>query len=638
MENYFFLLELPFDSSDLNEETIQQAIARKQHQWSQGLCHPIKRVFCKKCLEQLPNIEATMLNPAARAEEARKASDIKSSAEKKLKNKILLHKQTNAAIDDGFVARLVKEYISFGFSKEEILAIIQHLDASTNSDAKECIQPDPCIPPQKQAQQLSVGVDFGASFIKIAVSGEDGVVKVVRDDEGMTRFPATVVFDNEGYMHAGQALEQIDEALLHRTSSHIRSTLFNPRLVDGVDVTRESIGFLLKVAVDFAEEYWRELYPDQQVISNTIVCFPSWFTRLEKIIFTHACINSGVKLAGFMEESSAIAAAYDIVTGNEGKSFLIFDLGASTLFVGRILIRNHSVILEQSEHCDIAGTLWRESILYHILDQLDLSKDNIEFDAAMYLMGKATQAKEALTHSNTTEILVQLPELSKTITLSRSQFEFLSAQYTERVVQIAQRVAGDAPLFQILLAGGESNMPMIREALEKAFGIEVRKLKPESVVSIGAISNCGKSLTIPMNRVIENYYILLELPFDPPEDDTNTIREAITAKQTQWSLEECNPVRRAIIIEYLAAVEDIRKVMLDPVARRKEAARAKQIKNSKVKELETKINLFRAKSDGLSERDLKHLVTAFGKYGFTAEEIKEKIKQGSKPTNASKHN
>lgn len=82
--------------------------------------------------------------------------------------------------------------------------------------------------------------------------------------------------------------------------------------------------------------------------------------------------------------------------------------------------------------------------------------------------------------------------------------------------------------------------------------------------------------------------------------------------------------------EYLAALEDIKKVMLDPTARKQEAAKAKQIKASKAKELEAKLSLYRAKGDELSEKDLKRLVKVFGAFGFTADEIKKKFGSGNK--------
>lgn len=126
---------------------------------------------------------------------------------------------------------------------------------------------------------------------------------------------------------------------------------------------------------------------------------------------------------------------------------------------------------------------------------------------------------------------------------------------------------------------------------------------------------------------MENYFILLELPFDLPESDTNKISEAISKKQAQWSRDQSNPVKKAKASEYLAALEDIKKVMLDPTARKQEAAKAKQIKASKAKELEAKLSLYRAKGDELSEKDLKRLVLPLTKSRKSLEaETKSKIK------------
>lgn len=129
---------------------------------------------------------------------------------------------------------------------------------------------------------------------------------------------------------------------------------------------------------------------------------------------------------------------------------------------------------------------------------------------------------------------------------------------------------------------------------------------------------------------MENYFILLELPFDPPENDNNKISEAISKKQAQWSRDMSNPVKKAKASEYLQHLEDIKKVMLDPAARKQEASKAKQIKDSKAKELDAKLKLYRAKADSLSEKDLKQLVKVFGAFGFTADEIKKRFGSGSK--------
>ena len=120
---------------------------------------------------------------------------------------------------------------------------------------------------------------------------------------------------------------------------------------------------------------------------------------------------------------------------------------------------------------------------------------------------------------------------------------------------------------------------------------------------------------------MENYFILLELPFDPPEEDEAKICEVISKKHRQWCYDQVNPVKLAIYRENLAHLDDIKKVMLDPMARKQEAEKAVQIRIEKYENLRMTVRLLRVKSEVLSESDLRKLVQGYARYGFTAEDI-----------------
>ena len=129
---------------------------------------------------------------------------------------------------------------------------------------------------------------------------------------------------------------------------------------------------------------------------------------------------------------------------------------------------------------------------------------------------------------------------------------------------------------------------------------------------------------------MENCFILLELPFDPPVEDPQRINSAIARKQEQWSRDKLNPVRKEKASEYLAHLEDIRKIMLDPADRKKEAAKARTLKGEKRAELLAKLSLYSAKGSTLSDRDMKQLLRFYGPFGFTEEEIREAFKKVGK--------
>lgn len=121
----------------------------------------------------------------------------------------------------------------------------------------------------------------------------------------------------------------------------------------------------------------------------------------------------------------------------------------------------------------------------------------------------------------------------------------------------------------------------------------------------------------------ESYFLLLELPFDPPESNTEKINDAIAKKRAQWSMEKNKPNNQGKAAQRnLEKLEDIKKVMLDPAARQREADKAKAKRNEMEKNLEDRLELYRAKGDELSPQELKMLSKQYGPFGFTEDEIK----------------
>ena len=122
---------------------------------------------------------------------------------------------------------------------------------------------------------------------------------------------------------------------------------------------------------------------------------------------------------------------------------------------------------------------------------------------------------------------------------------------------------------------------------------------------------------------MENYFILLELPFDPPAEDARQIDAAIEKKRNQWNRDLVNPVRKAKASEYLSRLDEIRRVMSDPAARSAEADKARRLKEEKREELRSRLSLYAAKGPSLSDKDLKQLLRLFGPFGFSGEEIRQ---------------
>lgn len=79
----------------------------------------------------------------------------------------------------------------------------------------------------------------------------------------------------------------------------------------------------------------------------------------------------------------------------------------------------------------------------------------------------------------------------------------------------------------------------------------------------------------------ENFYFLLDLPLDPPEENPSDIEKALKGKQAEWSRSRNHPTKGIQAQTNIGLVPTIREVMFNPDLRRKEAEKALEILKEK---------------------------------------------------------
>ena len=73
-----------------------------------------------------------------------------------------------------------------------------------------------------------------------------------------------------------------------------------------------------------------------------------------------------------------------------------------------------------------------------------------------------------------------------------------------------------------------------------------------------------------------NYFLILDLDFDPSIEDDELIAEIIEGKSIEWSLRAYDP-DTPYFRQYLESLDDLKKRMSDPKERRKVAKDAKKL-------------------------------------------------------------
>ncbi len=125
----------------------------------------------------------------------------------------------------------------------------------------------------------------------------------------------------------------------------------------------------------------------------------------------------------------------------------------------------------------------------------------------------------------------------------------------------------------------------------------------------------------------KNFYLLLELSTDPPEENPEIIEEAIKSKQALWSKQRNHPTKGNLAQQYIGLIPEIRKVMSDPKLRHQEALKAKKIFLEKEKSVYPKIDrhiaLFMSRGD-ISRNEIRKIS---GFHSVEEEKVRKRAKQ-----------
>jgi len=233
---------------------------------------------------------------------------------------------------------------------------------------------------------------------------------------------------------------------------------------------------------------------------------PAYFNDSQRQATKDAGKIAGLEVLRIINEPTAAALAYGL-DKKKDETILVFDLGGGTFDVS-VLEVGDGVVEVKSTNGDthLGGDDYDQKIVNWLIDEfrkdqgIDLGKDR---QALQRLKEAAEKAKVELSSMSETE--VNLPFITADasgpkhlqIKLSRSKFEQLTQDLTERLRRPFQQALKDADLNpnqldEVVLVGGSTRMPMVQELVRKLTSKEPNKsVNPDEVVAIGAAIQAG---------------------------------------------------------------------------------------------------------------------------------------------------
>ncbi len=348
-----------------------------------------------------------------------------------------------------------------------------------------------------------IGIDLGTTNSCVAVM-EGGKPVVITNPEGMRTTPSIVAFTKNGERLVGETAKRQAITNPDRTVISIKREMGTDHRVniDGKNYSPQEISaMILQKMKSDAESYLGEK------VTEAVITVPAYFTDAQRQATKDAGKIAGLDVKRIINEPTAAALAYGLDNEKEQK-IMVYDLGGGTFDVSVIEIGDGVIeVLATSGDNHLGGDDFDKRIMDYLVDTfkksdgVDLSNDKMAMQRLKEAAEKAKKELSSLTTSN-----INLPFITATaegpkhmdITLSRADFDRLTADLVERTVIPVQNALKDAGLSaselnKVLLVGGSTRIPAVQDKVKALTGEEPSKtLNPDECVAIGAAIQGGK--------------------------------------------------------------------------------------------------------------------------------------------------
>ncbi len=371
-----------------------------------------------------------------------------------------------------------------------------------------------------------IGIDLGTTNSCVAVM-EGGKPKVIENSEGARTTPSIVAFAKDGERLVGQPAKRqavtnpentifavkrligrrFDDPMTKKDMELVPYSIAKNKNGDawvkagGEEYSPSQISaFTLQKMKETAESYLGE------TVTQAVITVPAYFNDAQRQATKDAGQIAGLEVLRIINEPTAAALAYGL-DKSEGKLIAVYDLGGGTFDISVLEIGDGVFEVKSTngdtflggEDCDAAIVEYLAAE-FKKAEGIDLKTDKL---ALQRLREAAEKAKIELSSAQTTE--VNLPFITADATgpkhlvkaITRADLEKLVESLIKRTLDPCKKALADAGLkaadiAEVVLVGGMTRMPRVREIVKDFFGKEPHTgVNPDEVVAMGAAIQAG---------------------------------------------------------------------------------------------------------------------------------------------------
>ncbi len=337
-----------------------------------------------------------------------------------------------------------------------------------------------------------LGIDFGTTNSKLAYMLLD-VPTIIENSEGKKFTPSVVYFKNENEYIVGEIARR-------NLIVHPEKTVYSIKREMGT-------GFRKKIGrYKFPAEYigaciFKKLKEDAEnrtgkKFVDAVVSVPANYSDGQRQSIKDAAEIAGLNVLRMINEPTAAALAYGLREDMD-RRVLVYDFGGGTFDVSILSISSGFFDVDSSagEHRlggdDIDARI-EEQVCKRMDEELGIDVKN-DLALRATIREAAEEAKIALSSVESTTINVPFVAPDKppfTMVLTRAELNGMISDIIERTKKPVERALNDASLEKdeiddILLVGGTTLIPAVREFVTEYFGKEPLSGDPYEAVALG---------------------------------------------------------------------------------------------------------------------------------------------------------
>jgi molecular chaperone DnaK len=343
-------------------------------------------------------------------------------------------------------------------------------------------------------EDLVLGIDLGTTFSAMAFVNEHGKPEIVPNSEGFPTTPSIVHFYDEDACVVGEeAVKMVvidPENVVRFIKRHMGEEDFTLEFYGNTYTPQEVSALILrKLKEDAQEAMGRE-------IRDAVITVPAYFHSAQRGATAEAGAIAGLNVLSIINEPTAAAIAYGLDRIGGQRKLLVLDLGGGTFDVTVMEIKGTKLSTIASDgNAELGGKDWDDRLLNHVAEQF-FEKYQIDprDDPSPYqeLYERCLHAKISLSTKERAVIPVNHRGHRLAVKVDRALFEQLTADLVQQCEDTSNLVLEKAALRwpdldDVLLVGGSTRMPMVRDMLSRLSGKEpVGGVNPDECVALGA--------------------------------------------------------------------------------------------------------------------------------------------------------